>query len=141
MIDKIGTIRNILTGVVAIQVVTDAIALLAETSGTLAADGNEQDIVLVNAPAGVFKPLTIKIDLDLMQAGDTTEIRVYDRIINGGGLQQTSYQTYTGADGGLLNSNKVIYVDLKENRHGIQVTLWQTGGVNRSYDWEYLYES
>ncbi len=119
----------------------DALFILTETGGTLTADGNEQNIVINNAPSALFKPLTVKIDLDLMQDGDTTVIKVYDRIKSGGGLQQVDYQSYAGVDGGLADSSKVIYISLKENRYGFKVTLQQTGGTNRNYDYEYLYEA
>ncbi len=118
-----------------------AMYTLQETGGTLLADGTEQNVVIVNAPAGVFKPLTIAIDLDNMAGGDTTVIRCYSRITLAGGLQQVDYLSYTGADGGLLNGTKVIYITLPPNRYGFSVTLQQTAGVNRNYGWEYFFES
>jgi len=124
-----------------IQEAIDAMFTLAETGGTLTADGTEQNVVIANAPSAVFMPLTIKIDLDNMAGGDTTVIKIYDRIKSGGTLQQVDYQSYTGADGGLADGSKVIYISLKENRFGFKVTLQQTAGTNRDYDWEYLYES
>jgi len=84
--------------------------------------------------------LTLFVDLDNMAGGDTIEIRVYHRLNDGGGLQLWDYSTYTGADGGLANGEKVIAVALNPDRHGFLTTLEQTGGVNRDYDWELFAE-
>ena len=81
------------------------------------------------------------VDLDNMAGGDTTVLRVYYRITDGGGLQLLDYQSYTGADGGLANSIKMISIDLGPARFGTQITLEQTAGVNRTYRWEYFEEN
>lgn len=114
---------------------TNAILELNETGGTLTATGAEDTLYLNNAPAGEYEPKALLLDLDLMQAGDTILVRVYYRIKSGGGLQLYDYQTYTGADGSLSDGRKLISVDLLPNRYGVQVTLEQTAGVNRDYDW------
>lgn len=115
---------------------------LKETGGTLAASGAEDTIILVNAPAAVFNPRCIKIDLDNMQAGDTIVVKLYERIVNGGTLKLSDAPiTYTGAKGGLPGGQTQITVGLSPNRWGFWVTLTQTGGVNRNYIYEYLYES
>ena len=113
---------------------------LSEVSGTITATGAEQTLYIDSAPFGVFWPRTLVVDLDLMQGGDTTEFRVYYQIEAGGGLQLETYATYTGADGGLANSCKLISVALHPNRYGIQITLDQSAGVNRAYDWEVFLE-
>ena len=113
-----------------------AMLTLTETGGTLTANGAEQDIILVNAPAAVFKPLVVKIDLTEMAAGDNTIIRLYYRTITGGNLILQDSVAYNGAQTIDLKN-----IPLEANRYGFKVTLEQTAGVNRDYDWEYLYES
>ena len=76
------------------------------------------------------------VEVENMQAGDTIEVKVYHRLSDGGGLQLFAFYTWTGADGGLDNSEKIDQIDLYPNRHGFRITLDQTGGVNRDYPWE-----
>lgn len=120
----------------------DAQLTLTETSGTLLATNAQQNVAVNAAPVALFKPLTVKINLDNMVATDTIVIRVFDQIINGGAPEQVDLQTYTGVDGGLLDGNKVIYVSLKENRWGFKVTLQQTAETTgyKNFDWEYIDE-
>jgi len=118
----------------------NAILTLTETGGTLTANGTEQNIYINNAPAGEFEPRVVLVDLDNMQAGDTIVFRVYYRLRAGGGLQLYDYVQYTGADGGLTDGRKLIAITLLPNRFGVRVTLQQTAGVNRSYDWDAHYE-
>ena len=118
-----------------------AILPLSETGGLLTADGTEQTLHINNAPLGNREPRTLLVDLDNMAGGDTTVIRVYYRITAGGGLQLEDFQSYTGADGGLANSIKLVAINLNPNRFGVQITLEQTAGVNRTYRWEYFEEA
>jgi len=118
------------------------IAVLTETSGTLTADGTEQNIVINNAPAAVFKPLKIKLDLENMDANDTVVIKLYERIKLGGNLNLSDQPiTYTGLVGGLTNGQKQITIGLDPNKYGFKVTLQQTAHVSyKNYDWEYISE-
>lgn len=113
---------------------------LQETGGTLTATGAEQSLYLNNNPLGCFNPRCVHVDLDNMAGGDTTVFRVYYRLLAGGTLKVQDCQSYTGADGGLANSVKQIVIDLYPNRFGIWVTLEQTGGVARDYNWEVFTE-
>ena len=106
------------------------------TGGTLTADGSEQNIYYDNEPLGVMSPIALLIDLDNMQGGDTIEIKVYHRLSEAGTLKLFAFYTWTGADGGLDNSEKIDQIDLYPNRHGFRITLDQTGGTNRDYPWE-----
>lgn len=119
----------------------NAILTLEETGGTVTADGSEQTLFIEDVPLGCHAPRRLVVDLDNMAGGDTTVLRVYYRILAGGGLQLETYASYTGADGGLANSMKLVSHALHENRFGIQVTLEQTAGVNRDYDWEIFREA
>lgn len=121
----------------AIYDLVDAILDLTETGGTLAATGGEDDIYLANAPTGVWEPRTVSINLSLMQAGDTVQLKVYERNINGGALTLVAggpLLLYAG-----VQSIPIFSYPLNPNRWGVQVTLEQTAGVNRNYPWEVLY--
>ena len=146
MIGKIGlTNQSVASGGVdaavdEIEAQTSAILVLSATGGTITADGTEQTLYIDNEPLGCAKAVAAYIDLDNMAGGDTTNIRVYHRLNDGGGLQLYDYNSYTGADGGLANSMKVVKIDLGPFRHGFQLTLEQSAGVNRAYDWELFLE-
>lgn len=114
--------------------------VLSSTGGTLTADGSEQTLYYDNEPLGVFRPVALVIDLDAMLGGDTIEVKIYHRLSDAGGLQLLAFHTWTGADGGLSNSEKVDVVDLHPNRHGYRITLDQTAGTNRDYPWELFLE-
>ena len=113
---------------------------LQETGGTLTATGAEQTLYINDNPLGCFVPRTLFVDLDYMLAGDTTVIKVYYRLKAAGGLQLWDYHTYTGADGGLAAGRKLISADLLPTRFGVKVTLQQTVGTYRAYDWEIFTE-
>ncbi len=118
----------------------DAQLTLMESGGTVTADGTEQTLYIENAPVGCFEPRTFVVDLDNMDAGDTTIVRVYYRIIAGGGLQQEVYTSFAGADGGLANGSKLFSFSLHPNRFGMSISLRQTAGVNRTYNWSVMVE-
>lgn len=139
-IDAEAVLQAILTAGVAIGSDTRAILALSSTGGTLTADGSEQTLYVDNEPLGCTMGRRLYIDLDDMAGGDTTVIRVYYRLSDGGGLQLLDYNSYTGADGGLANSIKLIAIDLGPYRHGIQVTLQQTAGANADYPFEFFAE-
>lgn len=123
-----------------IQAQANAILALSSTGLIITADGTEQTIYIDNEPLGCFYGRIIYVDLDNMAGGDTTVFRVYYRIQDGGALLLQDYQSYTGADGGLANGKVLIAIDLGPNRHGVQVTLQQTAGVNRDYTCEAFVE-
>jgi hypothetical protein len=114
---------------------------LYETGGTITTDGTEQVLWLENAPLGNQEARTFKIDLDNMVGGDTVVVKVYHRVVSGGGLQQENYVSYTGADGGLANGSKIAVIALTPNRFGVQVTLQRTGGVDHAFTWEVFTEA
>lgn len=131
---------NAVTIIEQVQAQMNALLVLSSTGGTLTADGTEQTVYIDNEPLGATMGRRLYIDLDNMTQGDTTVIRIYYRLSDGGGLQLLDYNSYTGADGGLTNGVKLIAVELGPYRHGIQVTLEQTAGVNRAYPFEFFAE-
>ena len=112
-----------------------AFGTLSETGGTLTSSAAEQNVIIVDAPSGIFEPKCVKIDLTNMIAGDTVVIKLYYRIKSGG--------SYILEDSDTFNddvSPALINIDLTPNRYGFNVTLQQTAGTNRNYDYEYIYE-
>ena len=120
---------------------TNAILTLQETGGSVTTDGNEQNIYIVDGPLGVFRPVCVFVNLDLMVGGDTTVFRVYYRIAPGGAQYLADYQSYTGIDGSLANGKKLIVIDLYPTRFGVRVTIQRTAGGDRAYTWEVFEEA
>jgi len=131
----VGPELNVLSTLIrAIFDIVNASLVTTETGGTLTTDGNEQDLYINNAPAGVFEPLLLQLDCTNMQAGDTIVIRVYYRIIPGGNLIKKDETSFSDAQDPPLKN-----VAIEPNRYGIQVTIQRTVGGDRAYDWEAIY--
>jgi len=129
-------VDTLAVNITAIRVIVDALAVLTESGGTLTTDGTEQNVYINNAPAGVFRPVCVKIDCSNHTAGETIVIREYYRLKSGGDyILHDESPPYVG-----LIDPPEIKVDLDPNRYGIKVTMERTGGVARAYDWEVFYE-
>lgn len=118
-----------------IQAVTDVLPILTQAGGTVTTDGTEQNVYINNAPASLFRPISVKIDFTNHTAGETVVLKTYYRITNGGDMIEQDEVTYAG-----LVSPELINIDLEPNRFGVQVTIEKTGGTNRAYLWEAFYE-
>ena len=70
------------------------------------------------------------VDLGNMASGDTTEIRLYMKVRSAGTLRQIYYKSYSGAQ-----SSPIIYVPSITQAKEWRLTLKQTAGVSRNYDW------
>ena len=121
--------------------IVDAELTLQSTHGTITSTAGEQNIYINDAPLGSYKCLHLFVDLDNMLVADTIEFRTYYRIAPAGALQVQDYQTYTGVDGGLANSKKLIAIDLYPCRFGAQVTIQRTAGADHAYDWQVFVEN
>ena len=130
--NEVGIIDTVVD---AIRVVTDATPVLTETGGTVTADGTEQNVYINNAPAGVYKPICVKIDFTNHTATETVILRTYYRITDGGAWLQDDAVTYIG-----VPTVALINIELLPTRFGIRVTLEKTAGTNRDYLWEAFYE-
>jgi len=114
---------------------------LQETGGTITSTAAEQTLYINNNPLGCFRPRRLFVDVDNMAGGgDSIAVRVYYRLSAGGGLQLLTYQAWTGVDGGLANSAKLVTVELFENRFGVRVSLQRIGGADYDFDWEVFTE-
>ena len=119
----------------AIREVTDSEAILTEISGQLTTDGTVQNLYIAENPAGVFRPVCLKLDFTNHTAAETVVLKLYYRIQPGGAYVEQDSVTYAGVPANLL-----INTDFEPNRYGIKVTIQKTAGANRAYDWEVFYE-
>lgn len=104
-------------------------------SGTQTATGSE-DIVLSLASAGTF---SFHISMENMQAGDTIEFRIKQKILAGDTALPVYYQAYSGVPhpDGIVAVSVPIANDLTETGSLI-FTLKQTSGTNRDYKWKVI---
>jgi len=101
------------------------------TSGTISADGTEQVVFTtsVNAPGFTFW----YIDLSNLASGDTLVIREKADIDNNGAFETIHETTYSDAQSEPLvfqSGNLLTNTDCP-----VKVTIEQTSGTNRSYDY------
>ena len=70
------------------------------------------------------------VDLSNMQAGDTVVLRVKDKVLSSGSEVLAFEQSYSGAQ-----SLDWVCSEPIAAAHSISLTLHQTAGTNRNYDW------
>lgn len=102
-----------------------------DSLGTLSATGAE-DTIRESTDEG---KLHCFIDLTAMQAGDSITVRQMLKIKAAGSYIKYAEETY--AD---VQSLPMLYIVTKPSKHGIKITLEQTAGTNRDYDWETFIE-
>ena len=105
---------------------------IEEAVGTLTADGSEQTIKEITS---LVNKLHCFIDLTAMQAGDTVVVRQYMKIKAAGSFIKYAEETYSDAQ-----TLPMLYIVTKPAKEGIRITLEQTAGTNRDYDWETFQE-
>lgn len=101
---------------------------LEEATGTLTATGSEDTIKEIT---DTLAKLHCFIDLSLMQSGDSITVRQYMTIKAAGSPVLYAEEVYSDAQ-----SLPMLYIITKPARHGVKITLEQTTGTNRDYDWE-----
>jgi len=139
MIDLIGRLRDIQQRANHILAVVTAIFRLEETGGsfTPAALNTEYDMVIIDTPLGSFKPLKVKIDCTNMAWGDTTVIKWYERISDGGDYVEKDEEEFDGPQD-IVPLSPMKNIHLEPNRFGFKITIEQTAGTPRAYPWELL---
>jgi hypothetical protein len=98
--------------------------------GTLVADGSEQVVMEISEAARVSG----YISLANMEAGDTVIIMQYVRLLNGE-YKRYAAETYMGAQ-----ENPIVYITPKELASGMKVTLQQTSGTYKTFDYLFIKE-
>ena len=112
---------------------TDALTkmLIAEApyEGTVTANGSEQTIV--ERTDNVTFWLEGWIDLSNLNAGDSVVVREYVRIKSGGNYRKYAEKQYLGVQ--VLPALRVLTLP---SRYGIKITIHQTSGTYRSFDYQ-----
>jgi hypothetical protein len=109
-------------------------ALTTHASGTTTqtAAGAETDIATINV-VGLFR---LKLDLDLMAAGDVVYVRTYIIVKTGGASNLAGFTGFYGVDGGLPGGAKVVVFDDDLNdlaeTDALQYTIEQPFGTTRA---------
>ncbi|MEM2284556.1 MAG: hypothetical protein QXL29_08145 [Zestosphaera sp.] len=101
--------------------------------GTLTADGSEQNVVLDEVEGNPPRFLEGHIDLSNMADGDTVVIRQYFKISPTGTYKKYAEETFSNAQ-----PIPLLHVISNVGRYGIKVTLQQTAGTYRSFDYQFF---
>jgi len=99
--------------------------------GTLIADGTEQTL-LEFVGVGVISG---HIDLQNMKEGDVVIIRQYIKVKEDGEYKKYAEETYTG-----IQELPVIYITPKAVDIAMKITLQQTSGTYKSFDYNFIRE-
>jgi len=110
--------------------INNTIPLYERTDGTLTADGTEQTVYEVT-PSVILVPDSITMSLINMVADDSVTINMYAKLKSGGAYELIDTQDY-----GNVKDIPAINITGQPNRYGWKVTLQQTVGINKDYDWE-----
>lgn len=104
---------------------------IEDALGTLTATGSEDEIreSLAEGKLHAF------IDLTAMVASDSITVRQYIKVKAAGSYIKYAEETF--AD---VQSLPMLYVVTKPSKHGIRITLEQTAGTYRDFDWETFIE-
>ena len=106
----------------------------APVEGSNVADGNEMTVVEKDYSAlPKVCRLEGSIDLTGLAGGDTVIARQYIQIKSSGDYVKYAEETYSGAQ-----STPLLKIDTHWARYKIKVTLQQTAGVNRTYDYQFF---
>lgn len=123
-------------GIPVILALVNAMLTLTETGGTVIATGllTEDDVYINDAPAGVFKPLLVTIDMSDLAAGEVATVRTRYRIEAGGAPELKGAPVIFAG----VQTEPLKDVELKPNRFGLEVTIEATAAV--VFPWEVHYE-
>ncbi|MBA7663299.1 hypothetical protein ES703_71338 [subsurface metagenome] len=116
--------------------IVSALLTLTETGGTITATGigTEDNVYINDAPAGVFEPRLVTIDLSDLGAGETAIVRLYYRIRVGGVARlKDAPVVFAGVQAVPMKD-----IELEPNRFGLAVTIEAT--LATVIDWSVHYE-
>lgn len=131
----LGALRTGSKGLEQVYDLVDQILKMFRVSESLTADGSEQTLYLNGAPSKIISPRKLHIDMTNMAAGDTVVLKEYYRVKSGGNYILKDTRTYTGDQ-----SPDLLDMDLAPTRYGVKITLQQTSGTNRVFDWECFFD-
>lgn len=101
---------------------------IEDAVGSLAMTGTE---LTVREFTSLTQRMDCFIDLSVLLGGDTVVLKQYMKVKSGGTYRSFGTGTYTG-----VQTDPLVYVDVKPAKYGFKITLNQTGGTNRTIDWE-----
>ena len=99
--------------------------------GTLIADGTEQTLIEY---LGVGR-ISGFLDMQNMESSDTIIIRYYVKFSENGEWKKYNEDQYSG-----VQSNPSLYFAPRESYSGIKITLQQTEGIFKSFEYNFLKE-
>lgn len=105
---------------------------LEEATGTLTATGAEDTIKEIT---DTINKLHCFLDMTNMAAADSVTIRQYMKIKAAGSYIKYAEEVFTD-----VQTIPMLYIVIKPARHGIKITLEQTAGTYRDFDWETFQE-
>lgn len=105
-------------------------AITQVTSGTQTATISTEHTLTTQTAAEIY---VLAVNLANMASGDTTTLRVKTKVLTGGASTLAFEQQYVGAQ-----TEDVSYSPPIPSAHQIVVTLQQTAGTGRSYEWSLL---
>lgn len=111
-------------------------AVTAQGSGTQTAVISTEHTLLDVAVAGTF---TLHVDGNIMAAGDTLELRIYQIVLTGGTRHVAYLQRY--ADAQPTDDQVKISVPVSNeltDAGSLRFTLKQTTGTGRAFPWKVL---
>jgi lipopolysaccharide export system protein LptA len=99
------------------------------TQGSITANGSEQTVTEISEATRISG----YINLTNLQAGDTVVIRQYIKLFS-------SYQKYEEESYSDAQAKPIIYIRPKEIASGTKVTIQQTAGVFRDFEYKFIKE-
>jgi hypothetical protein len=130
--DLLGEDATFEAGTGARKAVLDKLlAPLAPTEGTVTTDGTVQ--TLVEKTGTLEFQLDGYVDLTHMAAGDAITIIQSMKIASGGAYVAYASENYSDAQ-----TLKLLHIVTKPAVYGLKVTITETGGAHRAYDFEFF---
>jgi hypothetical protein len=112
-----------------LQMSSPGITMTPFKEGTLTADGTEQLVAELDA----IGSLEGWIDLANMASGDSVTIKVYVKMKSGGTYRLYDSSNYVGAQ-----ANPALHTIELPTIYGIKITLQQTTGSYKTYDYTFF---
>lgn len=103
-------------------------------SKTIVADGTEQ--TLVQLFGGITSQVEGYVDLANLADGHSLTIKLYVRVRADGSWGAYHEESYSG-----VQALPLVYISKKPENHGLLVTLQQTAGIYKTFDYEFFTES
>jgi hypothetical protein len=115
-----------------IEVIVYPARVTSLKKGTLIADGTEQTLIEF-VGVGIVSG---HVDLQNMDEGDTVIIRQYIKVKDDGEYKKYAEETYTG-----VQTSPVVHITPKAVDVAMKVTLQQTTGNYKSFDYNFIKEA